>query len=84
MLRDIPPTDNRLLAVLEPANPDPGPLLPGMDSVRMRFRADALWEKSRSLATDPPEDTNPFAFIHAGEEAVERTDLDWICERLVH
>ena len=83
VLRDIPPTDNRLLAVLEPANPDPGPLLPGMDSVRMRFRADALWEKSRSLATDPPEDTNPFAFIHAGEEAVERTDLDWICERLV-
>lgn len=74
VLRDAPPTDARLLAVLEPANPDPGPILPRMDSVRMRFRADALWEELSDLAA------KPFVFIQG---AVERPDLDWVCERLV-
>ena len=83
VLRDAPPTDARLLAVLEPANPDPGPILPGMDSVRMRFRADALWKDPSDLAVGPPDDSNPFVFVQVGEGAVERPDLDWICEHLV-
>ena len=83
VLRDAPPTDTRLLTVLEPANPDPGPILPGMDSVRMRFRADALWEEYSDLVTEPPDDSNPFIFLQVGEGAVERPDLDWVCERLV-
>ena len=83
VLRDAPPTDARLLAVLEPANPDPGPILLGMDSVRMRFRADALWKDPSDLAVGPPDDSNPFVFVQVGEGAVERPDLDWVCERLV-
>ncbi len=83
VLRDTPPTDRRLLAVLGPANPDPGPFLPGMESARMRFRADALWEESRSFAAEPKDDRHPFVFLQVGEEAIQRPDLDWICERLV-
>ena len=83
VLCDAPPTDERLTAFLRPANPDPGPFLPGMDSVRMRFRAEALREKSSGSAAEPLDDSNPFAFIQVGEGAVERPDLEWICERLV-
>lgn len=83
VLRDTPPTDGRLLAVLGPANPDPGPFLPGMESVRMRFRGDALWEESRSFAAEPADDYHPFVFLQVGEGAIQRPDLDWICERLV-
>ena len=83
VMRDAPPTDGQLLAVLGPANPDPGPFLPGMDSVRMRFRADALWRESRGSAAEPPNDSNSFDFNKVGEGAIERPDLDWICERLV-
>ena len=35
------------------------------------------------MATEPRDDSNPFVFIQVGEGAVERPDLDWICERLV-
>ena len=83
VLRDAPPTDERLTTFLAPANPDPGPFLPGMNSVRMRFRGDALWGKSSGLEAGLPNDNNPFAFIQGGEYAVGRPDLEWICERLV-
>ena len=83
IMRDLPPSDPRLRAVLRPANPDPGPFMHGMRSVRMRFRADALWEESGGLVTKSPDGNNPFFPVQIGERAVESPDLDWVCERLV-
>ena len=83
VLRDARSTDGRLFSVLRPANPDPGPFLPGMDSVRMRFRSEALWEQSGALATQPTDGRNPFTFLQAGEGAITRPDLDWVCQRLI-
>ena len=83
IMRDIPPSDPRLCAALRPANPDPGPFVDGIRSVRMRFRADALWGESGGLVTESPDGNNPFFRVQIGEKAVERPDLDWVCERLV-
>ena len=80
IMRDILPTDSRLRAVLRQANPDPGPFLRGMNSVRMRFCANALWEESRGLVAESLDGNNPFFSV---QRAVERSDLDWVCERLV-
>ena len=83
VLRDAVPTDARLLDILEPIASDPGPFVRGMNSVRMSFHADALWEAAEGLASDQPHNSMPFAFLRANPEAVERRDLDWFCERLV-
>ena len=45
VMRDTSPTDPRLLSILKPASPDPGPFLNGMNSVRLRFCAESLREK---------------------------------------
>ena len=82
LLHDTLPTDKQLLTVLEPADPDPGPFVPGMHSRRMRFRSDFLWNGHGRSASELPDPTNPFAFIRLGKTAVERTDLDWVCQRL--
>ena len=83
VLRDAPPTDGRLLALLEPANPDPGPFIHGMDSVRMRFRADALVGESGELKAQQPDDIKPFSLNPFGKGSFEHPDLRWICEHLV-
>jgi hypothetical protein len=84
VLRDAGPVDERLLAVLRPASPDPGPFLAGMATFRLRFDADALWRDVEAGAdnenTDEP---NPFGFLREGDSAVDRAALDWVCERLV-
>lgn len=80
VLRDSRPVDHRLTAVLRPASPDPGPFLAGMGTVRMHFDADALW---RGLAAEDPSGDDPFAFLRDGEMKLARSDLDWVCERLV-
>jgi len=79
VLCDVMPTDERLLSVLESANPDSGPFLSGMTSIRMRFKADALWQAADNSSADG----NLFTFLREGDTAVERSDLDWVCERLV-
>ena len=83
MLPNTLPTDRRLLSVLRQANPDPGPFVPGINSVRMNFRADALWRESGDLSAKSRIDNNPFSFLQTDEGAVERSDLDWICKHLV-
>ena len=83
ILRDTPPTDAWLLAVLRPANPDPGPFVPGMNSVRMSFRADTLLGESKNVATTLLDDSNPFDFLQGGDVAVKLRDLGWVCEHLV-
>ena len=83
MLPNVLPTDRRLLSVLGQTNPDPGPFVPGINSVRMSFRADALWGEFGDLSAKSRIDSNPFSFLQTGDGAVERPDLDWVCERLV-
>ncbi len=83
VLPDAPPTDPRMVALLAPAHPDPGPFLPGMHSLRMRFRPDALRLESRSTAPRPTNTTIPIAFPQIPVEALDPTDFDWICEHLV-
>ena len=83
VLPDAPPTDPRLVALLASANPDPGPFLPGMHSLRMRFRPEALRLESGSTTTRPTDSTIPIAFPQIGAQALDPTDFDWICEHLV-
>lgn len=79
VLRDARPADDRLTAVLRSADPDPGPFQPGMETRRLMFDADALW--------DPPPSNDgkksPFAFLREGDEPVTRVDLEWFCARLI-
>ncbi len=83
VLRDIRPVDRRLLAVLGPANPDPGPLLPGMQSFRMHFDPDALWQGTATEGAHEGGDANPFLSLREGAAAIEFADLEWVCARLV-
>src|SRR6266567_3828939 len=81
VLRDTRPVDRRLLAVLGPANPDPGPLLPGMQTFRMHFDPDALWQ---GMVTERAhEEGDPFLSLREGAAAIEFADLEWVCARLV-
>ena len=68
VLRHEAPTDSRLLKLLVPADPDPGPLVQGMNSLRMAFRAKDLWQEYTRLAKSEP---------------VSHSDLTWVCDRLV-
>ena len=83
VLPDAPPTDSRLLALLTPAYPDPGPFLPGMPSLRMHFRPHALRLQLGSTTSQLTNTTTPIAFPQLQVEALDPTDLDWICEHLV-
>ena len=83
VLPDAPPTDSRLLAVLTPAHPDPGPFLPGMPTLRMHFRPDALRPHPGSTPSRLTNATTPIAFPQLEAQALDPTDLDWICQHLV-
>jgi hypothetical protein len=80
VLRDARPVDERLLAVLRPADPDPGPFLEGMTSSRMRFDARRLWRQA-----EPPTDRGRESFVFPRDDAAGITseDLSWACERLI-
>lgn len=79
ILRDVMPTDEKLLSVLESPTVDPGPFSSGFTSVRIRFKADALWQAANSSGTE----SDLFNFLKKGDTSVERLDLEWVCERLV-
>lgn len=83
VLRDARPTSTPLLSVLRPASPDPGPLLPGMESFRMRFDPDVLWQPQVMGGGAQEVEADPFGFLREGPMAIARHDLDWVCARLV-
>ena len=83
VLMDAAPTDPRLRAILEPANRDPGPFVRGMQSLRMKFRPDALWSCYNAAKAEQPARGHPFAFLRSGTPPANRRDLDWLCERLI-
>ena len=68
LLRDTLPTDRQLLAVLEPADPDPGPLVPGMNSRRMRFRPRLSLERPRPLHERSPRRHQSLRLPPAGRD----------------
>ncbi len=78
VLRDARPMDPVLLVMLRPAKPDSGPFLRGMSTVRLQFAPESLWRDSLENGSE-----NPFRFLREGERAVNRSDLDWVCERLI-
>jgi len=79
VLRDSHPTDEKLVAVLRPANPDPGPFLRGMPTRRLQFNPEALL---RGVGETGGERSS-FGFLSEGERAVRPEDLKWVCERLI-
>lgn len=83
VLRDAAPSDPNLAAALSPANPDPGPFLPGFDTLRLRFNTDLLWPAPSERSTGLEEEANPFAFLQSGDQEIARADLEWVCDRLI-
>ena len=83
ILTDLRPTDPYLCSVLTPANPDPGPFVHGLDTVRLRFGFDALLRGTNSHGAPPLDDSGPFDFLMDGDATVSRADLKWICHHLI-
>lgn len=84
VLRDLPPTDRRLASVLVPADPDPGPFLPNMRTVRLAFDPEALWAQTGyGGAGDARSHGNHSAFLGTGSRSVDFDDLVWACCHLV-
>lgn len=82
VLRDKRPIDPRLILALKGDRAtDPGPFVPHMPTVRLRFDLDAIWP------TSPPTDevarqvSNTFAFLRSGN--LQRTGVKWFCEHFV-
>ena len=82
VMRDVEPS-GQLAVFLRPADPDPGPFLPAMNSVRFRFHADSLWSENPGHISKSAEEDNPFTFLKSGERPVNHADLNWVCEHLV-
>ena len=68
VMRDKPPADSGLCSVLQPAFPDPGPFLRGMNSVRLRFCTNSLHDY--------------FSNVIAGL-TIDEADLEWVCKHLI-
>jgi hypothetical protein len=82
VMRAQRPVDDRLVAVLKDADPDPGPFLAGMSSRRFRFDADVLWPVVPITdGTGTSATPDPWAFLRGG--AVSREDLVWFAGHTV-
>ncbi len=78
VVRDIEPSDSRLLEVLKTPPSDPGPFLPGMRTTRLAFDAESLWKQRASEGSQAE-----FSFLFTGDNALTKPNLDWCCQRLV-
>jgi hypothetical protein len=83
VMRDAPPTDAKLAAALMTTSPDPGPFLAGMGTTRLRFNVDVLWPTGGQAVLAGAAGDDAFGFLRAGESQVDRTNLEWLCDRLV-
>ncbi|MCY4673284.1 MAG: ATP-binding protein [Bacteroidetes bacterium] len=68
VMRYLPPADSWLCSAQQPASPDPGPFVRGMNSVRMRFCTNSLDEY--------------FGNVRA-RLAIDEADLEWVFEHLI-
>ena len=82
VLRDAPPIDPQLVAVLCPAANDPGPFLPALQTARLAFDADALWAQMGQLPADVSDSGGLFAFLGSGDMPLTYPDLVWACSHL--
>lgn len=86
-LRDAPTKDKTLLAVLGPADPDPGPLFEGTDTRRFTFNSDKIWAGVHRPHAGSRAVGDAFKFLREGDNegknSVKLDDLAWLCERLI-
>ena len=79
---DQPPTNGRFTEVLiDPPN-DPGPFLPGLQTVRFSFDADALWAQMGAEHVNLLDPGRPFAFLRETDPCLRYSDLVWACSNL--
>lgn len=83
VIRDAPPADEKLAAVLTAASLDPGSFVVGMATTRLRFDVDVLWPMGGQATPAGTAGDDAFAFLRTGERQVDRADLEWLCDRLV-
>ncbi|MFI9328751.1 hypothetical protein ACIGZJ_14535 [Kitasatospora sp. NPDC052868] len=83
VMRDAPPDDAVLNAVMVPARSSDAPFLAGMNTTLLRFDAEALWRGFDLPARGRRKAGNVFGFLTGGDTAVSKQDLEWLCEHLV-
>ncbi|MEV5885364.1 ATP-binding protein [Streptomyces sp. NPDC052020] len=83
VMRDAPPDDAVLRAVMVPARASDAPFLAGMNTTLLRFDAEALWRGVELPAQGRRKAGNVFRFLAEGDTAVAKEDLEWLCEHLV-
>ncbi|MBB4930686.1 hypothetical protein F4561_001506 [Lipingzhangella halophila] len=83
VMRDAPPDDAVLNAMMVPARSSDALFLTGMKSTLLRFDADALWRGFSLKAQGRRQAGNVFGFLTRGNTAVSRQDLEWLCDHLV-
>ncbi|MBM4523044.1 hypothetical protein GS462_00315 [Rhodococcus hoagii] len=81
-LRDLSSDDEILTAVLAAADPDPGPLFEGTDTERFTLDAKKIWAGVHRPRSGKRKAGDAFEFLREGKLAVDRADLEWVCERL--
>ncbi|SDS54760.1 AAA ATPase domain-containing protein [Streptomyces sp. TLI_053] len=83
VVRDAPPDDAVLSAVMVPARPSDRPFLAGMNTTLLRFDAEALWRGFELPAQGRRRAGDVLGFLTGGDTAVSKEDLEWLCEHLV-
>ena len=68
VMRDSPPGDSWLCSAQQPDNPDPGPLVRGMKSIRMRFCPKSLHE---------------YFGNQIDKLDIDKADFEWVFEHLI-
>lgn len=81
ILRDQPPNDSKLTSILVPLNPDPGPYIPALETIRFGFDAQSLWSHNRTIVDS--KEKQPFSFIFTQKSAPSFDDLEWVCQHLI-
>ncbi|WP_328663250.1 AAA family ATPase [Streptomyces sp. NBC_00328] len=83
VMRDAPPEDDVLNAVMVPAGSPDSPFLAGMNTTLLRFDAEALLRGFDLPARGRRKAGNIFGFLTSGDRAVSKENLEWLCEHLV-
>lgn len=81
VLRDSRPTQQGFWRIAGDTDPDPGPFIPGLDTYRLQFNAEALLEEFESGSLDALKENVLAVLGQFDGEA--KSILSWVCERLV-
>ena len=83
ILMEAAPTDPRLVEILESAEGDPGPFVRGMQTLRMKFRPDALWSHQEAAIDERAGREDAFPFLRSATPPASRRDIEWLCKHLI-